>query len=37
MRYAVIGYILTYGSLIAYVALLMARLRSAERKAGDQG
>ncbi len=37
MRYVVAGYILTYGTLIAYVALLVARLRSAETKVGDQG
>lgn len=36
MRYVVIGYVLTYGTLIAYVAFLAARLRSAEKKAGDQ-
>ncbi len=36
MRYVVAGYILTYGTLIAYVALLMARLRSADKKAGDR-
>ena len=35
MRYVVIGYILTYGTLIAYVVFLMARLRSAEKKVGD--
>ena len=37
MRYVVVGYILTYGTLIAYVAFLMTRLRSAEKKVGDQG
>jgi hypothetical protein len=37
MRYVVVGYILTYGTLIAYVISLMARLRSAEEKVGDQG
>lgn len=34
MRYAVIGYILTYGALVAYVISLALRLRAAERKAG---
>ena len=36
MRYVIVGYILTYGTLIAYVWFLVARLRSAEKKAGDQ-
>ena len=34
MRYAVVGYILTYATLIGYVVLLFARLRRADRKAG---
>lgn len=34
MRYAVVGYILTYGTLIGYVSLLFARLRAAEKRAG---
>lgn len=32
MRYVVIGYILTYGTLLAYVGLLTIRLRAARRK-----
>ena len=36
MRYVVIGYILTYGTLLGYVAWLSHRLRTARRKAGDQ-
>lgn len=36
MRYVVVGYILTYGTLIAYVGFLFARLRYAEKKVGDQ-
>lgn len=36
MRYVVIGYTLTYGTLIAYIVSLMARLRSAEKKVGEQ-
>jgi hypothetical protein len=34
VRYVVVGYILTYGTLIGYVALLIVRLRAAERKVG---
>ena len=34
MRYAFVGYVLTYGTLIGYVALLFARLRSAEKRVG---
>ena len=33
MRYAVVGYILTYGTLIGYIGLMFARLRSAEKRA----
>ena len=36
MRYVVIGYALTYGTLLAYVAWLAQRLRTARRKAVDQ-
>ena len=36
MRYVVIGYVLTYGTLVAYVVSVMVRLRSAERKLGDR-
>lgn len=36
MRYAVIGYVLTYGTLIAYVAFLALRLRNARRELGDR-
>ncbi len=36
MRYVVVGYFLTYGTLIAYVGFLVARLRSAEKKVGEQ-
>lgn len=36
MRYVVVGYILTYGALIGYVAWLAYRLRSARQKAGEQ-
>ncbi len=36
MRYVVIGYILTYGTLIGYVWLLAARLRAANKRAGGQ-
>lgn len=36
MRYVVVGYILTYGTLIGYVTLLVVRLRAAERKVGGQ-
>jgi hypothetical protein len=36
MRYVVIGYILTYGTLIGYVALLAMRLRAAEKKVREQ-
>ncbi|MDJ0923674.1 MAG: hypothetical protein QNJ77_03850 [Acidimicrobiia bacterium] len=32
MRYAVIGYVLTYGALVGYVVLLFARLRAAENR-----
>jgi hypothetical protein len=36
MRYVVIGYILTYGTLLAYVTWLGLRLRAArERPGGD--
>ncbi len=35
MRYVVIGYILTYGTLLAYVGWLAQRLSVARRKAGD--
>ena len=34
MRYVVIGYILTYGTLLAYVAWLGWRLRAARERAG---
>lgn len=34
MRYVVIGYILTYGTLIGYVAWLGQRLRVARRRIG---
>lgn len=37
MRYALIGYVLTYGTLIGYVVLLFARLRAAEKKVGGSG
>ena len=36
MRYVVVGYILTYGTLVGYVALLIARVRSAEKRVGDR-
>lgn len=36
MRYVVIGYILTYGTLISYVVWLTLRLRTARRNAGEQ-
>jgi len=36
MNYVVVGYVLIYGVLIGYAALLMVRLRAAEKKAGDQ-
>lgn len=36
MRYVVVGYALTYGTLIGYVLLLAARLRSAEKKVGGR-
>jgi len=36
VRYVVVGYILTYGTLIGYVVLLVARIRAAERKVGGQ-
>ena len=32
MRYAIIGYVLTYGALVGYVVLLAARLRTAEQR-----
>jgi hypothetical protein len=36
MRYVVIGYTLTYGTLLAYVAWLGLRLRTARaRQGGD--
>lgn len=35
MRYVVAGYILTYGTLVAYVWLLGTRLRVAKRRLGD--
>lgn len=34
MRYVVIGYVLTYGTLIGYVFFLAMRLRTAEKKSG---
>lgn len=36
MRYVVIGYALTYGTLVAYIWWLAARLRTAKSKAGEQ-
>ena len=35
MRYVVVGYILTYGTLIGYVSLLVLRLRTARKRAGE--
>lgn len=35
MRYVVVGYLLTYGTLFAYIAWLGARLRNARKMAGD--
>jgi hypothetical protein len=36
MRYVVIGYVLTYGTLVGYIWWLGARLRSARQNAGEQ-
>lgn len=36
MRYVVVGYLLTYGTLIGYVWLLAVRLRAAEKRVSDQ-
>ncbi len=36
MRYVVIGYALTYGTLAAYIWWLATRLRIARNKAGEQ-
>jgi hypothetical protein len=36
MRYVVVGYLLTYGTLIGYAVLLAARLRSAQKRVGDR-
>ena len=36
MRYVVVGYLLTYGTLIGYVASLALRIRNARRMVGDQ-
>ena len=36
MRYVVVGYILTYGALVGYVAWLAMRLRAARQKAGER-
>lgn len=36
MRYAVVGYVLTYATLVGYVVLLFTRLRRAERKVGRE-
>ena len=35
MRYVVAGYVLTYGTLVAYVWLLGTRLRAAKKRVGD--
>lgn len=32
MRYVIIGYLLTYGTLVAYVISLVVRIRSAKTK-----
>jgi hypothetical protein len=34
MRYVVIGYILTYGTLVGYIWWLAVRLRTARYRAG---
>jgi hypothetical protein len=36
MRYVVVGYLLTYGTLLGYVAWLARRLRVAHRRAGER-
>jgi hypothetical protein len=36
MRYVVIGYLLTYCTLIGYVLWLGQRLRAARRRVGDR-
>ena len=36
MRYVVVGYILTYGTLVGYVWLLAVRLRAAKKRVGEQ-
>jgi hypothetical protein len=36
VRYAIVGYILTYATLVGYVALLFARLRRAEEEVGSE-
>ena len=36
MKYVIVGYILTYGTLLGYIGLLAARLRRARQRAGGQ-
>ncbi len=36
MRYVVIGYLLTYGTLIGYTLWLARRLQAAHKRLGDR-